>query len=97
MSRPLISATKSLADLAAFIGVNTDLNLEFSGITSNSISVEAGDLFAALPGAKVHGAEFVQLAKERGAVAILTDSEGQKIVEGSSIALPTIVIADPRR
>ena len=97
MSRPLISATKSLADLAAFIGVNTDLNLEFSGITSNSNSVEAGDLFAALPGAKVHGAEFVQLAKERGAVAILTDSEGQKIVEGSSIALPTIVIADPRR
>lgn len=97
MTRPIKGAAKSLRDLAAFIGVTSNSNLEFSGVTSNSSSVEIGDLFVALPGAKVHGAEFAQLAKKSGAVAILTDSKGQEILEKFSVALPTIVVADPRR
>lgn len=35
-----------------------------------------GDLFAALPGTRVHGADFAATALDAGAVAVLTDQAG---------------------
>lgn len=51
-------------------------NPELSGIAVDSREVRKGFLFAAMPGVKVHGASFVKVALEFGAVAILTDAEG---------------------
>lgn len=47
-----------------------------TGITLRAQHVLAGDLFAALPGTRVHGADFIAQALEAGAVAVLTDQAG---------------------
>ena len=47
----------------------TDLNI--TGLTADSQSVEPGFLFAALPGTKVDGRAYIAEAVERGARAIL--------------------------
>ena len=64
-----------------------------TGISIASARIEPGDLFVAAPGARAHGAEFVDDALGRGAVAILTDAEGAaKVPEG----VPVMVIDNPR-
>ena len=50
-----------------------------SGLTVDSRAVKAGMLFAALPGVRFHGAEFIGPALRMGAAAILTDAEGAKL------------------
>jgi len=44
---------------------------EFAGLASDSREVKSGYLFAALPGTKANGAEFIKDAVGRGAVAVL--------------------------
>lgn len=65
-----------------------------TGVELASSDVLAGDLFAALPGAKSHGAQFVVDAIERGARAILTDDAGVALVHDSSI--PLLISPAPR-
>lgn len=70
-----------------------------TGLTVDSRAVREGELFAALPGSKVHGAKFIPGALDLGAAAILTDAEGAKIaaqvLEESHAAL--VVVEDPRQ
>jgi UDP-N-acetylmuramoyl-L-alanyl-D-glutamate--2,6-diaminopimelate ligase len=66
-----------------------------SGISIDSRLVRPGDLYVALSGAHHHGAEFVQQAALAGAVAILTDAAGHRMVNG--VALPVIVVDHPRQ
>jgi UDP-N-acetylmuramyl tripeptide synthase len=49
------------------------------GLAIDSRQMREGALFAALPGSRVHGAEFVTYALRMGAAAILTDREGAEI------------------
>jgi UDP-N-acetylmuramoyl-L-alanyl-D-glutamate--2,6-diaminopimelate ligase len=69
-----------------------------SGLTADSRAVRAGMLFAALPGTATHGARFIEVALEQGAVAILTDAEGARLAAGamadSDAAL--VLAEDPR-
>nr|WP_246273730.1 UDP-N-acetylmuramoyl-L-alanyl-D-glutamate--2,6-diaminopimelate ligase [Phytohabitans houttuyneae] len=65
-----------------------------SGVTHASGDVRPGDLYAALPGARRHGAEFVPAAAAAGAVAVLTDPAGADAA--AAAGLPAIVVADPR-
>lgn len=78
--RPINPTTKSFAQLGRFLSTEIDIVGNFSGVTSNSGYVEPGDLFIALPGRKKHGAHFVDEANNRGASAVLTDSEGAEII-----------------
>ncbi len=94
MIRPINEWKKSAGELANYLGAENSADFEFSGITSNSNEIQAGDLFVALPGAKNHGANFVDQAKSSGAVAVLTDTNGKEIVGNK---LPVIVIQDPRK
>jgi len=70
-----------------------------SGLATDNRTVRADMLFAALPGAKVHGAAFIPAALEAGAAAILTDPEGAALAADalgrSDAAL--VVAADPRQ
>ncbi|WP_461425351.1 UDP-N-acetylmuramoyl-L-alanyl-D-glutamate--2,6-diaminopimelate ligase [Gymnodinialimonas sp.] len=50
-----------------------------SGLALDSRKVERGTLFAALPGTRVHGGEFIQYALRMGAGAVLTDRKGAEI------------------
>jgi UDP-N-acetylmuramyl-tripeptide synthetase len=58
------------------LGQTTDLDLSrFSGMTSDSREVKSGFLFAALPGVKVNGEDFIEMAVESGASAILVQQD----------------------
>lgn len=93
--RPFHSPSHSLNDLCRYLGLPENQSaLKLSGITSNTNYVEVGDLFVALPGLKQHGANFAAEALEKGAVALLTDSEGFHIANG---LLPTLTLSDVRR
>jgi len=65
-----------------------------SGVTLDSRSVRPGDLYAALPGTRVHGAAFCADAVAAGAVAVLTDPDGRARAAASGV--PVFVLADPR-
>ncbi len=68
-----------------------------TGITLNSRAVEPGDLYVALPGATRHGADFVPQAIEAGAVAVLTDDAGARLLALSTgIPVPVIIVNSPR-
>jgi len=63
-----------------------------TGVTLRAGEVRPGDLFAALPGARVHGADFAAEAVAAGAVAVLTDPAGRARVTG----VPVLVHPRPR-
>lgn len=65
-----------------------------TGVTHASTDVRPGDLYAALPGSRRHGAEFVGQAANAGATAVLTDPAG---APAAAVAgLPALIVADPR-
>jgi UDP-N-acetylmuramoyl-L-alanyl-D-glutamate--2,6-diaminopimelate ligase len=88
--------TRALSDLG--LTARTGGDVAVTGLALDSRKVERGTLFAALPGTRVHGAEFIQYALRMGAGAILTDRAGAEIaaadMAGSSAAL--VVVEDAR-
>ncbi|SDC33800.1 UDP-N-acetylmuramoyl-L-alanyl-D-glutamate--2,6-diaminopimelate ligase [Ruegeria marina] len=70
-----------------------------AGLALDSRQVRDGYLFAALPGTRVHGGEFIQYALRMGAAAILTDAEGAGIAESELAASDAalVVVEDPRQ
>jgi len=94
-SNLLLEYSLTLSEIANLIGsseassVNKDLMIQ--GLTLDSNDVIAGDLFVALPGLKVHGAEFVKSAVANGAVAVLTDSSVEIKTQ-----VPVIRVENPR-
>ncbi|MFJ4867744.1 UDP-N-acetylmuramoyl-L-alanyl-D-glutamate--2,6-diaminopimelate ligase [Streptomyces sp. NPDC088757] len=83
-----------LGDLAAHLGTDTPGDAEISGITHDSRAVRPGDVYAALPGARLHGADFVAQAAGLGAAAILTDPAGAE--RAAATGLPVLIVEDPR-
>ncbi|MDO5618456.1 UDP-N-acetylmuramoyl-L-alanyl-D-glutamate--2,6-diaminopimelate ligase [Kocuria sp.] len=77
----------------------TDLQqVEVSGISIDSRAVQPGDLYAALPGARFHGASFAAAAVNNGAAAILTDAAGGQLVADAQppVTVPIVLSQDPR-
>lgn len=96
MIRPIGGFSKQLHEIATLVGVvSVDDEFLVSGLTNHSSEVEPGDLFIAFAGIKVHGASFAKEAKERGAVAILTDHAGLSLAK--NCGLPIIEVVKPRR
>ncbi len=91
-----------LAGLAALLGLRQAGPLPddpgsagvLTGVTHDSRAVRPGDLYAALPGSSVHGAQFCTAAAAAGAVAVLTDPDGRAAAIASG--LPVFVVAEPR-
>ncbi|MFF9217896.1 UDP-N-acetylmuramoyl-L-alanyl-D-glutamate--2,6-diaminopimelate ligase [Streptomyces viridosporus] len=93
--RPAQVSATPLAELADQLGLPApERNAEVTGITHDSRAVRPGDLYAALPGARAHGADFVAQAAGLGAVAVLTDPSGAERV--AATGLPALVVDDPR-
>jgi UDP-N-acetylmuramoyl-L-alanyl-D-glutamate--2,6-diaminopimelate ligase len=67
-----------------------------TGVTLDSRTIRPGDLYAALPGANVHGARFVGAAIGLGAVAVLTDPAGAALLALNEITVPVLVVPEPR-
>ncbi|WP_146343907.1 UDP-N-acetylmuramoyl-L-alanyl-D-glutamate--2,6-diaminopimelate ligase [Falsiphaeobacter marinintestinus] len=72
---------------------------EITGIAVDSRDVKDGFLFAAMPGTRVHGGEFIQFALRMGAAAILTDAEGAEIAaqELAASDVAVVIAEDPRQ
>ncbi len=71
---------------------------ELTGLSVDSRDTRTGHLFAALPGTRTHGAEFVPAALRMGAAAILTDPAGLARIEAAvgRLEVPVIVSDRPR-
>jgi UDP-N-acetylmuramoyl-L-alanyl-D-glutamate--2,6-diaminopimelate ligase len=104
--RPAYQPQRPLSGLSTLLGVRLDPDTAvgnslvpndlgcLSGVTLDSRSVRPGDLYAALPGTRVHGAAFCADAVAAGAVAVLTDPDGRARAAASGV--PVFVLADPR-
>src|ERR1700758_2248992 len=82
--RPARLAPRPLSGLAELLGVGRTENLQdgpgiLSGVTLDSRAVRPGDLYAALPGTRTHGAVYAEQAVAAGAIAILTDPDGRAL------------------
>ncbi|MCD2190095.1 UDP-N-acetylmuramoyl-L-alanyl-D-glutamate--2,6-diaminopimelate ligase [Actinomycetospora soli] len=99
--RPDTVVPTTLASLADRIAEATGTAPELRGpdVTTTGATLRAhearpGDLFAALPGARAHGADYADQALARGAVAVLTDPDGAtRPAVGNG---PTLVHPQPR-
>lgn len=65
-----------------------------TGISMNTGDLRPGDLFVAMPGKKSHGANFAEKAIAQGAVAVVTDLAGQKIL--GEVEVPVLLLENPR-
>jgi UDP-N-acetylmuramoyl-L-alanyl-D-glutamate--2,6-diaminopimelate ligase len=95
--RPVRTEPVRLATLVARADAHTSqpaTDVLVTGATLRAQHVLPGDLFAALPGARVHGAEFAQDAVASGAVAILTDEQGAATL--GDVRIPVLSHPDPR-
>ncbi|MFE2311014.1 UDP-N-acetylmuramoyl-L-alanyl-D-glutamate--2,6-diaminopimelate ligase [Streptomyces sp. NPDC059411] len=98
--RPLSARPTPLGELADLLGAQAPAGpqrtpgVRITGITHDSRAVRPGDLYAALPGAKLHGADFAAQAAALGAVAVLTDPVGAD--RAAATGLPVLAVADPR-
>jgi UDP-N-acetylmuramoyl-L-alanyl-D-glutamate--2,6-diaminopimelate ligase len=91
--RPRSVPPTPLRALAALLGAAAP-DATVTGVTHASDAVRPGDLYAALPGARRHGASFVADAAAAGAVAVLTDPAGAPAA--TQAGLPALVVPDPR-
>ena len=84
---------RAVAELTSAVSKHSDLeSISITGVSIDSHQIEAGDLFVAVAGAKVHGATYAGNAKLNGAVAVLTDEVGAVLITD----LPVLVVGDPR-
>ncbi|MDP3980164.1 MAG: UDP-N-acetylmuramoyl-tripeptide--D-alanyl-D-alanine ligase, partial [Chlamydiota bacterium] len=78
-------------DVLSFTGAellqgNTDLPIK--GVCTDTRTIQNGDLFIALPGARFHGDDFAHKALEKGAVAVLVSGKPHQIsMKKASIAI----------
>ena len=102
--RPRVTPGLTLPTLAARVGaVPADgpalPAVRISGVTLRAQDSISGDLFAALPGASTHGAQYTGAALEAGAVAVLTDADGAAMIHrllGDPAPVPILVHPVPR-
>lgn len=92
----LTAVTEVLGPDAARLVDPSAGDVEVTGVSLDTATVRPGDLWAALPGARVHGADFVAAAAEAGAVAVLTDADGVSRIAAKGVDLPLIEVTAPR-
>jgi UDP-N-acetylmuramoyl-L-alanyl-D-glutamate--2,6-diaminopimelate ligase len=95
--RPARTQARPLSGLGELLGVGRDIPDGpdgLTGVTLDSRAVREGDLYAALPGARTHGAAYCEQAVAAGAIAILTDPDGKG--RAARCDVPVFVVNSPR-
>ncbi|MEH3034205.1 MAG: Mur ligase family protein [Aeromicrobium erythreum] len=93
-TRPVEPPQHSVAQVAEVLGVAPPAaDVTLTGVSLSTHDVRTGDLYAALPGARSHGADHVARAVEAGARAVLTDADGAARL---ATDLPVLVVDRPR-
>ncbi|QDL90510.1 UDP-N-acetylmuramoyl-L-alanyl-D-glutamate--2,6-diaminopimelate ligase [Paroceanicella profunda] len=93
MEEPRSATLKELA-LTEGSRISGEAGTRVTGLSVDSRQVRPGHLFAALPGARVHGAEFIPYALRMEAGAVLTDGAGAAMA--GRLNVPVIIHPDPR-
>jgi UDP-N-acetylmuramoyl-tripeptide--D-alanyl-D-alanine ligase len=83
----------SLAKLASVLRAAPAEDAPLSGVAVDSRRVRPGDLFVAIPGARVDGHDFALQAAAAGARAVLAE----RIPAGLPRGFPVVLVADTRR
>ena len=94
-TRPRRPVRTGLDEVAEWLGVPAPDGADdvvVTGLSLSSQRVAPGDLYAALPGARAHGAAYADDAVAAGAVAVLTDADGAARVTRA----PALVVERPR-
>ncbi len=95
--RPEHPSARSLAALVDKFGLeytgSVD-DVQITGITLSTKNLEPGDLYVGIQGVHSHGASYAVMAREGGAVAILTDAAGAEIA--ADAGLPVVLVDSPR-
>ena len=98
LTRPGAPSRTPLARVAAWAGAALEAgvggDVVVTGLSLSSQRVRPGDLYAALPGSRAHGATYVPEAVAAGAVAVLTDPAGAETAGAAGV--PVLVLDDPR-
>lgn len=98
--RPTAVAATELGAIGRWVGLTVPgaaADVHVTGISLNSRTVERGDLYVALPGSTRHGADFAAAAIESGAVAVLTDDAGARLLAlAPDVSVPVLVVDEPR-
>lgn len=99
-TRPIHPPAVSLAEVGSWLRahdaaahIRGDAESVVSGVTLSSRRVLPGDLYAALPGQRAHGIDFLEEAMGAGAAAVITDAAGAERV-GSRV--PVVSVESPR-
>lgn len=93
--RPFESPRWGLAELATLIGAQAPEDVVVTGLALNTGVLLPGDLYAALPGTRAHGGSYIDAALAAGAVAVLTDPGGAKLV--GDCGVPVMIVDEPRK
>ncbi|MGA0866292.1 MAG: UDP-N-acetylmuramoyl-L-alanyl-D-glutamate--2,6-diaminopimelate ligase [Candidatus Nanopelagicaceae bacterium] len=97
----LLRHEKSLIDIASYLGdtgreLSSLSDVSITEIASSTHSVTPGSLFVAQRGIRSHGANYANEAIAAGAVAILTDREGEAILSKRGLVnVPLLVVSKP--
>jgi UDP-N-acetylmuramoyl-L-alanyl-D-glutamate--2,6-diaminopimelate ligase len=95
--RPATPVSTPLGDVATRLGARLEgdpAGVVVTGLTLSSQRVQHGDLYAAVPGSRAHGAAYSADAVSGGAVAVLTDQAG--LADARSAGVPVLVVESPR-
>lgn len=93
---PALSVERTLSDaIGSWAQLRSASDPVVSGITLDSRLVRPGDLYAALPGNRAHGASFAAAAVAAGAAAVLTDADGEAALP-PDLGVPVAVAVDVR-
>ncbi|MCA1656830.1 MAG: UDP-N-acetylmuramoyl-L-alanyl-D-glutamate--2,6-diaminopimelate ligase [Actinobacteria bacterium] len=100
--RPASVAAVPLVEVARTVGAPVPPGFDgatLTGVTLDSRQVRPGDLYAALPGRREHGADHAPQAVAAGAAALLTDPSGLAHLPSgltSNGPVPVLVVPEPR-
>lgn len=97
LARPNSPHAIPLAAVADATGGSTPpetAQVRVTGVSSDSRRIRPGDLYVAIPGAHLHGADFLPAVVRAGAVAVLSDAAGA--ARAAEYELPAIIVENPR-
>ncbi|GAB3060592.1 UDP-N-acetylmuramoyl-L-alanyl-D-glutamate--2,6-diaminopimelate ligase [Sediminivirga luteola] len=85
------------ANLGGTAAGTGDWDARPASVAQDSRLAGEGSLYAALPGSRFHGIDFLEQVLGSGALAVLTDAEGLRRAEERGLArVPVIVVDSPR-
>lgn len=88
---------RDLGDRAQWSWLVDPGDVQASGVSLSSSAIEPGDIFVAVTGRSAHGVTYVDQAIAAGAVAILTDPEGARLLGTHLPSVPVAIGDNPRK